>query len=76
MNIEIKWDIYTQYIQEHKKIKQQWTTSNIKERFYIYGEWCFQYKEEGGMGVVIKKLTHPYSFTQKNYKQKWMRLFL
>ena len=31
---------------------------------------------EDGMGVIIKELPHPYKLTHKNYKQKWMRLFL
>ena len=28
------------------------------------------------MSVVIKKLTHPYSLTHQDYKQKWMKFIL
>ena len=41
---------------------------------YIW-KWCLQDKKRGGMGVVIKELTHPYSLTHKDYKKKRMRLF-
>ena len=41
---------------------------------YIW-KWCLQHNKNGGMGIVIKKLTHFYNLTHKDYKQKWWGFF-
>ena len=41
---------------------------------YIW-KWWLQYNKRGGMGLVIKKLTHPYSLTHKNYNKNGWSIF-
>ena len=51
------------------KIKQLWTTRKKEMILYIW-KWWLQYNKSGGMGLVIKELTHPYSLAHKDYQKK------
>ena len=54
------------------KIKQLWTQKSKEKIYiyiyiYIYMKGWLQYSKWGGMGLVIKKLTHPKSLTHKDF---------
>ena len=69
MIIEIKRQIHTQYVQAHKKSNYKHKESKEEIYIYIY-ENDYYNSKRGGMSLSIKKLTHPYSLTHKDYNKE------